>query len=420
MLPLYDAGLDASNYNILQPLKEILPYDLPKCSSEQPAATNKQPEKDGYCKACKKKFNNETTYQNHLKSAKHIANQKKTVQKTATQPKIPVHPQVQEALQQLQVADTSKDPTVAIQIYWTQAQILYQLKRPQHTERALSSLIGLLSSQPAGLTLTSAQVTYYLYNSQLALARLYCLYQQLEKAWSFYLDGLNTKWKIDRVELLKLAQEIRFCSLDQLLTSCDTLATKYLTRERNRTKPAPVLSDRNNAFSIILNEAGNLFAQQDQLFMQVPVEHIAIVFYGLGSLVCSFEPSIGFSSNDFYFILSNVYHSLGWLHRVIDVKLLDRQDTWHVLDAFLMSLEIDDLVRARAVEAYFKESIYPDVQLVCQLCQAKCTLQSVPTLSFQLDHISLLLEQTTEPLLIRTQSKQDQAQFLARVRDLIS
>ena len=78
--------------------------------------------------------------------------------------------------------------------------------------------------------------------------------------------------------------------------------------------------------------------------MQVPVEHIAIVFYGLGSLVCSFEPSIGFSSNDFYFILSNVYHSLGWLHRVIDVKLLDRQDTWHVLDAFLMSLEIGNFL----------------------------------------------------------------------------
>ncbi|KAI8387342.1 hypothetical protein BD560DRAFT_114925 [Blakeslea trispora] len=97
MLPLYDAGLDVSSYNIFQPLKEILPYDLPKCQPEEPKMVNKKTEEsDGYCKACKKKFNNEATYQNHLKSAKHIANQKKmAVQKTPTQLKIPVHPQVQ-------------------------------------------------------------------------------------------------------------------------------------------------------------------------------------------------------------------------------------------------------------------------------------------------------------------------------------
>ncbi|KAI8387343.1 hypothetical protein BD560DRAFT_114926 [Blakeslea trispora] len=222
-----------------------------------------------------------------------------------------------------------------------------------------------------------------------------------------------------RIDSIGSSKDIRFYSIEQLLKSCDTLATKYLTRERNRTKPAPPLSDNNNAFTLILNEAGNLFAQQKQQFMQVPVEQIAIVLYGLGSLVCPFEPSIGILSKDFYFVLSQVYQSLGWMHRVIDLQLLDHQDTWYVFDAFLIALEIDDLVRARAVEAYFKESKYPDVQLVCQLYQAKCTLQSQSRLSFLLDHISLLLEQTTEPLLIRTQSKQDQIKFLDRVRDLI-
>lgn len=30
-----------------------------------------------YCAACKKKFTNEATWQNHIKSAKHLANEKK-------------------------------------------------------------------------------------------------------------------------------------------------------------------------------------------------------------------------------------------------------------------------------------------------------------------------------------------------------
>ncbi|KAG1373652.1 hypothetical protein G6F60_002235 [Rhizopus arrhizus] len=32
---------------------------------------------DNYCKACKKKFNNAATFKNHLKSSKHVANEKK-------------------------------------------------------------------------------------------------------------------------------------------------------------------------------------------------------------------------------------------------------------------------------------------------------------------------------------------------------
>lgn len=39
-----------------------------------PAKNN--PASNLYCAACKKKFNNEATWQNHLKSAKHIANAK--------------------------------------------------------------------------------------------------------------------------------------------------------------------------------------------------------------------------------------------------------------------------------------------------------------------------------------------------------
>jgi hypothetical protein len=89
-------------------VEKILPFDLPKLSvttatevAAKPATIAfKKPEAvDTYCKACKKKFSNEPTYTNHLKSAKHIVNEKKAVQptKTAAAPtqRIAVNPQVQ-------------------------------------------------------------------------------------------------------------------------------------------------------------------------------------------------------------------------------------------------------------------------------------------------------------------------------------
>jgi ribosomal protein L44E len=85
-----------------------LPYDLPKLSVQsidpppstaQPTSPfKKSPEIDTYCKACKKKFNNAITYTNHLKSAKHIANEKKltnTSAKSSSSTRITVNPQVQ-------------------------------------------------------------------------------------------------------------------------------------------------------------------------------------------------------------------------------------------------------------------------------------------------------------------------------------
>lgn len=85
----------------------LLSYNLPKLSVETVDITPnksakpvpisfKRPEDDLYCKPCKKKFSNEPTFANHLKSAKHIANEKKTQPaKAATAQRIPVNPQVQ-------------------------------------------------------------------------------------------------------------------------------------------------------------------------------------------------------------------------------------------------------------------------------------------------------------------------------------
>lgn len=109
-----------------------------------------------------------------------------------------------DALEKLEQASLA-DPTQAVTIYWNQAQMLFALKRPQYTEKALGLLINTLSSN-SNTTFSSAQITSFLYNSRLALARLYCLYQQVDDSRSVYLDALESKWKLDKKELVDIAK----------------------------------------------------------------------------------------------------------------------------------------------------------------------------------------------------------------------
>lgn len=99
----------------------------------------------------------------------------------------------------------SADPTTSITIYWNQAQLLFALKRPQYAEKALKSLIQLLSSSPS-TQFSTAQITSFLYNSRLALARLLCIYQELDESRSVYLEALDGKWKLEKTELLNIAK----------------------------------------------------------------------------------------------------------------------------------------------------------------------------------------------------------------------
>jgi hypothetical protein len=110
------------------------------------------------------------------------------------------------------------------------------------------------------------------------------------------------------------------------------LACKYLTRERNRTKPAPALTDPNNSITTVLREAGNLFVEECQ--------DIAIVLYATCSLVCPFE-QVQADKSDFYYLIKQVYASLVDLeHRIIELDMLDLNDTWNVFNALLLALEI--------------------------------------------------------------------------------
>ncbi|KAF1805175.1 C2H2-type zinc finger transcription factor [Mucor lusitanicus] len=437
LLPLYDAELDVQAYNIYQPLESILPYDLPKrhvntaVDSAKPAAVlaspfakkTVEPALDTYCKACKKKFSNEPTFVNHLKSAKHIANEKKLKPASkgpANNQKLAVHPKVQEALSMLEQAEKSDDATAALTTYWTQAQTLYALKRPQYTEKALRMLIDLINASPT-TTFSSAQITSFLYNARLALARLLCIYQQLDDARSVYLDALAGKWKLETPELLGIARRIRTLSIHDLLEACDQLATKYLTRERNRTKPAPALTDANNSIASILCEAAHLFAQEGQNYQNTPSEHVALALYATCSLVCPFEPTSGITKDDIYYLMIQVYTSLEDLdYRIVDIYALDTANVWHMFNALLIAIEIDDLVRAQTIEASLRQSLYPDVQLLCSLYKQKTALSiDNDTLQQQLDFILLLLEQTQDPLVIRNQGQKEQLDIIDRIRNCI-
>lgn len=127
-------------------------------------------------------------------------------------------------------------------------------------------------------------------------------------------------------------------SIAALLNSCDILATKYLTRERTRTKPAPAITDVNNSITIIVQEAGNLFAQENSTFDGFPSENVAIVLYGICSLTCAFD---GVTSKDtFIDTMGLVYESLdGMVHREIELKLLDVTNYWNMFNALLLSIE---------------------------------------------------------------------------------
>lgn len=78
-------------------------------------------------------------------------------------------------------------------------------------------------------------------------------------------------------------------------------------------------------------------------------------------------------------------------------------------------------MRANKVCNILKEEkayLYLDVNFLCNLYLAKATLD-FGDVERELDYIKLLLEETDEPLLIRTRPQQEQLNVLDRITDLI-
>ncbi|KAI7851264.1 hypothetical protein BDC45DRAFT_223567 [Circinella umbellata] len=93
-IPEYDQQINLDTLNIFSPSDRWRSLDnndnnntTRSIQAQQQSSTsksiaandsNRNTNNNLYCTPCKKKFSNEATFQGHLKSAKHIANEKKT------------------------------------------------------------------------------------------------------------------------------------------------------------------------------------------------------------------------------------------------------------------------------------------------------------------------------------------------------
>ncbi|KAI8988818.1 hypothetical protein BDB01DRAFT_570237 [Pilobolus umbonatus] len=323
MLPEQDTSLDTQQWNIFSPWNK-----LPSIRTVD----------DNYCKVCKKKFNNIITFNQHLKSGKHLANEKKNKPS----------PQLKEAQQHLVSAKTM-DTVSAVQTFWTLSQFFFDQRRPADTRSALIAL----QERVVSPGLTPGQITAYLYNSQLALARLYYLYNHITQSQELYLSAIEHKWKLNQHVLIEISKNTSL-SMTDLIHHCDQLATKYLSRERARTS-----GGTKHTISTVLYEVGNVFSQST-LYHAIPCYQIAVIVYVTGSLVAAYD---GADPIMFYTQLERVFDALDWTHRSIELKLMTG-DRWDQFVALVMCLERDDLVRASTIANELHElKEYPDVQV---------------------------------------------------------
>lgn len=211
---------------------------------------------------------------------------------------------------------------------------MFDLQRPQHVKTALTELVNVLDQSDTVLQLAPS----LRYQSQLALSRLFCLYQELDTARELYLRALETKWGIDSNQLLEVANRVRTTTVTSLLALCETTTTQLATDDDVNT---------NHTWTAILIEAANLFAQEKQTYKNVPCEHIAIVLYGIGSCLSK-------QQDDFYFLMGQVYTTLpGLMHRVIEIKLLSTQHPLQIFEAMLLSLETGKLEKKKDEHFFF-------------------------------------------------------------------
>ncbi|KAI9306133.1 hypothetical protein BJ944DRAFT_248473 [Cunninghamella echinulata] len=250
ILPLFDPELDISSLNVFQTF-QIQPYEhqlidrssksngttiqnnnnnnksnnnIPLNSTKNNTTPTKDNNNDLYCKACKKKFNNEATMQNHLKSAKHVAAVKKASggaggKKSTKQPVVKdenqkneiKNPATAEALQKLE-AISKLNHASAVVSYMDLSKEFYLQKHPLYTAMSLLEIIKLKQNDDIH------------WKARLYLARLYCIYDKsMEMAYDQYLLILEERHYINKQTLLNLAQSLDKMSIDTLINKCEQL-----------------------------------------------------------------------------------------------------------------------------------------------------------------------------------------------------
>ncbi|KAI8975618.1 hypothetical protein BDF20DRAFT_1002073 [Mycotypha africana] len=462
MLPLSDPDLDTLKFDIFQSIKSILPYDLPKLYTDtnniaiqqQKNKENTQPQKQksnalrpsanltaniqnktlpkngNYCKACKKKFSNQATFDNHLKSAKHIANDKKmkSQEKVITAPaldtKIPEtligqnnNSELQEALFMLEEASTdSVTPTedVLSKIYQCSQQ-LFKLKRPQDTEKSLRLLIKKSSNHYID-PLQQHGTMLYIHKAQIALARLLCIYQQMDDSRTAYLNILEQKFNASRSMLFQLASEARNLKIPHLLSRCSVFIEPYIDEKTKLLDPISILE--------LLTEAGHVFAQRNDTFSKFSTESIAIVLYAIG-LSLAQQVQLSTYCQLLVSYLVQVFSSRNQQHRIIELYLVNgNRDPWSLFKSLLLSIEIDDLVRAEGIVASLKSEgfamDYLDVQFLIGIYKSRTILSDKEDLLQKFEHLQLLLSIRTEPMLLLNTAPYEQEMIMNQLKTLIA
>ncbi|KAI8337185.1 hypothetical protein BC941DRAFT_426955 [Chlamydoabsidia padenii] len=373
-----------------------------------------------YCKECKKKFNNDATMQNHLRSAKHLAAVKKatgTGKKAVPQAKPSstqegfINPETTESLR-LMTNIAELIPKEAELAYLKLSKEFYQQKRPLYMANALTALIS--------LNLVDTD-NHWL--AQLAMARLYCLYnRQMEMAYDLYLYILEDRWKIKKDDIIKLA---KCCDRESATAMMDRCI--QLMQDTKTSIPGSLLVEVAGAFAQT-NTAVNGSKEQNL------AEKISIVLYGLAS--------IGFhddkKSFELYPMISQIYDSIGLPHCSLDIRFfyadhlmsssLTAQDSTTAMLLFfsilLISVEKDDYPRIdkidRRIHSSPNGSLHPELLFLSKIARARRDLDYLTLeneLKREMDHLDLGVTNGDTQLLLVGIDNKTRIDYLNRLRN---
>ncbi|KAI8089666.1 uncharacterized protein BX664DRAFT_333589 [Halteromyces radiatus] len=407
LFPLFDPELDISYLDIFQPLP-LRPYQRAnvdrssKISYTHDTTTTKPTSthtttttskfttgnNNFYCKECKKKFNNDATMQNHLKSAKHLATVKKasggkklattTKQSSGSDQNEFIDPATTESLRKMDSIG-NLSPQQAVPSYFEVSREFYKQRRPLYTANALSALISL-----------NQDIDIH-WDAQLVLARLYCIYNgQMELAYDNYLNVLEGKWGIKKNDLLLLAKQCGKKDAMEFKEICHQAA-------KSISQSLYLLS--------LLEECAGAFAQKGTIVTGYDniAEKLAIVFYEFAFTISPDKER----SYLFCPMISQIYDAIGLTLCSMDTQLfygthmamtgLKYESMVLLFSLFLKAIEIDDYLRMDKIYQHILSLngiIYPDVKLLSKISVARCNLDQASLdndLKSDIDHIELLL-----------------------------
>ncbi|CAO3678377.1 unnamed protein product [Umbelopsis vinacea] len=443
-LPTNDVDLDVDVLDVFLPfgisnfaLVPRSPTSGASASTAKPSLTrnNKNEKTVGsaastlYCSACKKKFSNEATWKAHLKSAKHVQNEKtagksgQTSEGQITKNSQQASPAVAQAHVKLKQAMNvaSSKPSLAAGALWALAKEFYKLKRPRDAAQIMTDLIKLLedlqtqpSKSPEDGALTSAQISGTLYLTRLALARLYLIYCDqglLELSRGIFLKAIHSKWRIDEQKLNETASECR--DINHLLKAAEELLHIYV--EKVLSKPAKTKADANQVLLTILMEGQYLFSISRAETMSYKQDQGASHPLQVAAAMCAMSICIhnltGNKNAEVaeYQTLSKLYLNLGAQGSAVEAlmrcsltafaRYLPGQEPisiWiHAMKALVICLEMDDIVLAEEImHRVHWDSKLEDVKVLMEFSRAfvetnHLLIQQV--IYYQIAHVGLRL-----------------------------